>query len=356
MSFNALRNSMEESPNIVVIDSLCGSSLFDAEIYYFSLDSNGLTNVMFADGSERLFDKVVVSAGAIQSTAILLRSKASLTRLKASESIGVGLMEHFDGYVGVLKVPNSKLKDTEVLVSGLKVREISDGEINRTYGFGLKLSKKFFLDTNFEYSDFHFHVEPYQEIYTFGDLYYALPRNTFIKRCLFMAELVFRKLFLIPIRNHCDNFFGYTRFALYLKGEEIKTSKSTISLNEENGALGTLVYKHRVSRTSSIAIRKSLREFTSRFNTLGLGRIKLFKWFMNNPGCSYAGPNWHPMGTLPMGLEGSASPVNSDLSLTGYPSIYILSSAIYPSGSYQNPTMTTLAFALKLSDKLKSQI
>ncbi len=307
----------------------------------------------FSDGSLEPYDKIVISAGAFQSTAILIRSIDQLPLMKNIESVGTRLMEHYDGYIGTLKIRKSRLQDFELMVSGSKSNSVSIYGDVRSFGFGIKLPLQLYLDSNLKFLDFHLHFEPYQEIYTFGDLYYLIPRGTNIKRALFRIERIIRKLLIIPTRKLLDFCFGVVRFSVYMKGEEAPFIESTLTLtNSPANHLGTLVYNHRISRQTTKLMRVSLREFKRRFQDLGFGKIKLFWWFMNNTGSAYAGPNWHPMGTIPMHLDPSISVVNPDLSLVNYPDIYMLNSGIYPSGSYQNPAATILALALRLSKTL----
>jgi choline dehydrogenase-like flavoprotein len=223
----------------------------------------------------------------------------------------------------------------------------------RSYGFGLKLSSEVFTKSKDPLLDFHLHLEPYQEVYTFGDLYFMLPRKTSVKIALFWVELLVRKIAIRPARNLYDKIFNVSRFSLYLKAEERPNIDSKVEIRETSrNKLGFVVYSHKVSKVTSLSIRKSLREFRARFHVTGIGKITYFRWFMHAPAISYAGPNWHPMGTTPLNLDNTLRVTESDLSLTGHPNIFLLNAGIFPSGSYQNPATTTLAFALKLADEI----
>jgi choline dehydrogenase-like flavoprotein len=54
------------------------------------------------------------------------------------------------------------------------------------------------------------------------------------------------------------------------------------------------------------------------------------------------------MGTAKMGLESSNSICNSNLQIHGIDNLYLLSGAVFPSGSNTNPTFTVLALASRL--------
>jgi choline dehydrogenase-like flavoprotein len=60
------------------------------------------------------------------------------------------------------------------------------------------------------------------------------------------------------------------------------------------------------------------------------------------------------MGTLRMGEPGD-SVVDRDLKIHGEEDIYILSSAVFPTGSNQNPVFTTLALGTRLAEHLSKE-
>jgi choline dehydrogenase-like flavoprotein len=63
---------------------------------------------------------------------------------------------------------------------------------------------------------------------------------------------------------------------------------------------------------------------------------------------NFFGPNWHPMGTAKIGLESANSICNSNLQVHGIENLYLLSGAVFPTGSNANPTFTVLALANRL--------
>ena len=61
------------------------------------------------------------------------------------------------------------------------------------------------------------------------------------------------------------------------------------------------------------------------------------------------------MGGALMHFDEAKRVVDSNLEVLGYKGLYLCSTAIFPSGSHSNPTMTLLAFADRLSDKLNGK-
>lgn len=60
----------------------------------------------------------------------------------------------------------------------------------------------------------------------------------------------------------------------------------------------------------------------------------------------------HHMGTTRMGDDPSTSVVDRDCRVHGVRNLYVAGSSVFPAGGYANPTLTILALALRLGDRL----
>ena len=58
----------------------------------------------------------------------------------------------------------------------------------------------------------------------------------------------------------------------------------------------------------------------------------------------------HHVGTTRMGDDPVTSVVNKHCQVHGYDDLYIASSSVFPTSSQANPTLTLLAFALRITD------
>ena len=61
----------------------------------------------------------------------------------------------------------------------------------------------------------------------------------------------------------------------------------------------------------------------------------------------------HPMGGAVMHLDLKKSVVNKNLEVINCKNLYVCSTAVFPSGSHSNPTMTLLALANRLAQHLE---
>jgi choline dehydrogenase-like flavoprotein len=68
----------------------------------------------------------------------------------------------------------------------------------------------------------------------------------------------------------------------------------------------------------------------------------------------YGAYGGHHIGTARMGTSSSNSVVDVDCRLHDVPNLRIASSAVFPTSSQANPTLTIVALALRMADSLKS--
>jgi choline dehydrogenase-like flavoprotein len=61
----------------------------------------------------------------------------------------------------------------------------------------------------------------------------------------------------------------------------------------------------------------------------------------------------HPIGGARMGLDPRTSVVGPDLAVHGVDNLYLASSAVFPTSGYANPTLTVVALACRLADRIK---
>ena len=63
----------------------------------------------------------------------------------------------------------------------------------------------------------------------------------------------------------------------------------------------------------------------------------------------------HILGTTRMGQDPSTSVVDRDCRVHGYANLYVAGSSVFPTGGYANPTLTIVALAVRLGERLARQ-
>lgn len=332
---NLLQN-LEKSPNFkLMTNSYCKTILPK------STSANiGLVELQFDHLSEGKksadHSHVVLTGGCMQSTALVLRSPAIMKKLTSPQMVGRGLMEHFDGYVGTLRIGRGDKKNLRRLL-------LTDERKLEKCDFGLG----FYFDGQHddEYSkmiEYHLEIVNWRKTYLFDpnlNIFNGLPHSMYLM--LFFIERLIKKPFS-EIRRIFYNLIGIEIYSVWLKGEELRYEGSVIQVLDTESH--DLRYAHRVSANSKTLLRRRLNYASIEIRKLGLGTFKIHKYFNLNK-LFYTGPNFHPMGTLRMGTDPKKSVTRDDFSLHGTPNVYAINAGIFPNGSNHNPTSMVLALA-----------
>jgi choline dehydrogenase-like flavoprotein len=95
-------------------------------------------------------------------------------------------------------------------------------------------------------------------------------------------------------------------------------------------------------------VELTLRLLGDALMRLGRGRVRV----NNDRIYKGLGGGGHVMGTTRMGNTASTSVVDRDCRVHGYANFFVAGSSVFPSGGYANPTLTIVALALRLVDRL----
>jgi hypothetical protein len=314
-------------------------------------DSNRISVVLedIKDQYKRDFDYVIVACGTLQSIRLLLNSK-SLHTFDGARNIGQGLMEHFDGMIGKLKV--DKISSLNLLNGISKNVSIEKENFQYQVKAGLTFTKEFCEKNSLP--TFHIEFTSVGQDYIFslerfknGHHYpWAILLNVAL-----LAERGWRKIIklFIPAKPKpaCE-------FGIWLKCEEMPYKKSKISIEKYGKMPKRTVYKHQISRESSRNLKSIVKLLASELIDSGIGEFipnhAVKRWFRK----IYLRPNWHPMGSLRLGTNPSTSVCDFNLALHSTPRVFLVNPGVFVSGSNCNPVFTTLALAGRCVDFLAS--
>jgi hypothetical protein len=309
-----------------------------------------IISTVSADGVESSLEvrSIIVAGGALQSARLFLNSKG-IHNSSNHTSAGSYLMEHLDGYVGEVEVTRRNrtfIRDVS-LDSDRKIRWGSKLDC------GLSLILGSLEKEGLDQLNVGFEIVDKAVKYRFAPGVNGLTTNSrgLHYKFLFFGERIIQKIFgglaqIVRVR-----FLGRHIYSVWLKAEELPNRNSTVRVDPESGKL---IYRHEVSLETSFEVRKALHEFESLLTRENLGKVKFYNDVLDPSKNLTLRPNWHPMGTLRMGEPGE-SVVDWDLKIHGEEDIYILSSAVFPTGSNQNPVFTTLALGTRLAEHLSKE-
>lgn len=296
--------------------------------------------------TSRQFDKVVIACGTLQTTGLIQRSIKSFQ--SSSENVlGKYLMEHLEGYVGTIKINRKQVKKIfKRLILDERNRAIDEFE-GIGIAFTLAISNLSQNQLNVQFEIRKFMPKPYLLVKILDKHNLKSEYSTKLFSFLLFLEKGFRFIFR-KIRVHCEFFIGRELFSIYVKSEELAYEHSKAFLDDVSK--NKLTYDHKVSEETFALLLLNLQKFEEIFNSNFKVKFKYFKELKELDGVrTFFGANWHPMGTVRMGVDPSLSICNSDLEVHGIQNLFVVSAAVFPSGSNTNPTFTALALADRLA-------
>jgi hypothetical protein len=288
---------------------------------------------------------VVIAGGTLQSTKLVIDSPKIMENL-SKKVVGNYLMEHLEDYVGTLSISEKNLKYL-VNLSLNKERKLTN-DISKDFGVALGISES--LSKKLSTINISLEIIHLRTTYKFDPIKY-FEKSLVLKiniKVLFLIERVIRGSINRLVKWFNSKIFRKSKYSLWMKAEELPYYESELRVDSLKS--NTLVYSHKVSLDTSNEVRKALKIIKNVVEKNNLGNIEYYPEILKSDSKLGLRPNWHPMGTLRIG-NNKEGVVNENLLIHGTKHVYVLSPAVFPTGSNQNPVFTTLALALKLADQ-----
>jgi choline dehydrogenase-like flavoprotein len=147
----------------------------------------------------------------------------------------------------------------------------------------------------------------------------------------------------------------------WLESEQTPNPESRVTLGEELDALGQrrVVVDWRLSDRDRRSMSRTGQALAEALGRSGAGRMKVWPWLFEaaSDGWRQLFPGgWHAMGTTRMASDPSRGVVDAKCRVFGLDNLYLAGSSVFPTGSYDTPTVKLLALALRLADHLKAEL
>jgi choline dehydrogenase-like flavoprotein len=147
----------------------------------------------------------------------------------------------------------------------------------------------------------------------------------------------------------------------WLESEQFPNPESRVTLGEELDALGQrkVVVDWRLSDRDRRSLARTGLLLAEAFGRCGAGRMKLWPWLLETEPDAWRHlfpGGWHAMGTTRMAADPSRGVVDPNCRVFGLDNLYLAGSSVFPTGSYDTPTVKLLALALRLADHLKAEL
>jgi choline dehydrogenase-like flavoprotein len=148
---------------------------------------------------------------------------------------------------------------------------------------------------------------------------------------------------------------------LTVGGEQAPNPDSRVRLGEERDALGMrrAILDWRLTEHEIRTWRRMAELAALEFERLGLARVDLERFALPDDPRALSGmivDAGHHMGTARMADDAREGVVDRDCRVHGLENLSIASSAVFPTGGFSNPTLTIIALAVRLADRLREDL
>ncbi len=170
---------------------------------------------------------------------------------------------------------------------------------------------------------------------------------------MFVARRMAARKFPSAIINPQDN-----RFSLDFHAEQEPNFASQVRLSSERDPLGLprLEVDWRYSPGDLATCATSLALFAGEVQSCGCGVFNYNPEEVEREMTRYGAYGGHHIGTTRMGDDPRHSVVDRDCRIHDVANLYVAGASVFPTSSQANPTLTAVALALRLADRLKAEV
>lgn len=163
--------------------------------------------------------------------------------------------------------------------------------------------------------------------------------------------------FLVRGRR-APGFFAFSAsntYPLQFHGEHLPLRESRVRLSRSQDALGAprLDIDLRFADADVDGVVRAHQHWDDHLRRTGTGRLQYRHEDVAGAVRHQLGGGFHQIGTTRMSARAEDGVVDGDLGVHGYPDLHVASSSSFVTSGQANPTLTVVAFAVRLSDHLR---
>nr|WP_235913802.1 GMC family oxidoreductase [Pseudoroseomonas coralli] len=146
-------------------------------------------------------------------------------------------------------------------------------------------------------------------------------------------------------------------YPLDVNAEQVPNPDSRVTLGQEKDAFGLprLRVDWRLHPADVDSLVRTMRLARDAFARSGVARLDFDDATLEAEVRASTPVGGHHIGTARMAESPRQGVVDANCAVHGVPNLYIASSAVFPTCSHANPTLTIVALALRLADHLKAE-
>jgi len=289
-------------------------------------------------------DYIVLCMGVFETIKFLLKNKKN-SPWRLNKNIGAYFQDHYSLKVGEVKIYDPKRFNYfffNRLISNQKVQtKIKYNNVN-----SLALSGEFKPSKN-----------NYQSV--MQKLIYSLKNRTKIDKKLFINFNLILEIkylfFLIYYLLKKRIYFNYHKgMNFFLQCEQSPKKNNKVYLDNKN----KIKVLWKCNNVDIFLIKKSLKKFDDYFKNFNFFKVNFDKFFRSktNQIKKEISHTDHASGGTIISKNEQSGVVDNNLKIWNTKNVYICCSSVFPNSSHANIGLTSMAFALRLSERLKNKI
>jgi choline dehydrogenase-like flavoprotein len=174
----------------------------------------------------------------------------------------------------------------------------------------------------------------------------------FLAHWVAKRTLAERKFPSVILRNRSN------RFSLEMHGEQAPRATSRVTLTDRRDALGLpqLRIDWRYGPQDIESVRRTLDLAAQEIERSGIGRLTYERDTLEEDLMRFGAYGGHHIGTARMGVDPRTSVVDANCRVHSVDNLYVAGSAVFPTSSQANPTLTLIAMSLRLGQHLSQRL
>jgi len=148
------------------------------------------------------------------------------------------------------------------------------------------------------------------------------------------------------------------RFSFEVNAEQAPRLDSRVSLASTNDELGVprIRVDWRYSALDIDSVRRSLDLIAGELERCHIGRFQYDAATLEDDMTRFGAYGGHHIGTARMGTDVKTSVVDANCRVHSVDNLYVAGSAVFPTSSQANPTLTIIALSLRLADHIGQRL
>lgn len=148
-------------------------------------------------------------------------------------------------------------------------------------------------------------------------------------------------------------------FTLVVRQEQAPNPASRVTLSRERDALQVprARFDWQLTRLDKRTMRLLYATLGREFGRLGIGRVQMRDWLVEDDDSwpAVVSGGWHDMGATRMHASPRHGVVDADCRVHGLANLYLAGAGVFSTAGAANPTLTIVALALRLAERLRSR-